>query len=184
MSATADSQVDPASTAPDSNLPSQPPVIESEELSGPTYHENTQLQSQEPSSSDAKPTDGDDNTTSTPAHPVDAAPSASASPEHYGEAKATAAGSELPSQGSDDTAKDEEDSGPSLVITLLLITGSRHPFKIDGNYLRKRSVNVDNYDPFAMSVYTLKELIWREWRQGMRAVVRMIGRSRWLMYVA
>ncbi|KAL4894770.1 ubiquitin-related domain-containing protein [Aspergillus ambiguus] len=68
-------------------------------------------------------------------------------------------------QSSESSAKEEEDPGPSLVITLLLITGSRHPFKIDGKYLRKRSVKVDNDDPFAMSVYTLKELIWREWRQ-------------------
>ena len=60
----------------------------------------------------------------------------------------------------------EEDGGPALVITLLLTTGSRHPFTIDGNYLRKRSVNVENFDPFLMSVYTLKELIWREWRPG------------------
>ncbi|KAJ5121325.1 uncharacterized protein N7515_009286 [Penicillium bovifimosum] len=58
----------------------------------------------------------------------------------------------------------EEDVGPSLMITLLLTTGSRHPFTIDGKYLRKRSVNVENSDPFLMSVYTLKELIWREWR--------------------
>ncbi|KAL2006303.1 hypothetical protein VTN00DRAFT_9957 [Thermoascus crustaceus] len=61
-------------------------------------------------------------------------------------------------------AEEPEDSGPSLVITLLLTTGARHPFKIDGKYLRKRAVNVENYDPFVMSVYTLKELIWREWR--------------------
>lgn len=60
----------------------------------------------------------------------------------------------------------EEDAGPSLVITLLLTTGSRHPFTIDGKYLTKRSVNVENSDPFLMSVYTLKELIWREWRSG------------------
>ncbi|KAF9894738.1 hypothetical protein FE257_006628 [Aspergillus nanangensis] len=73
--------------------------------------------------------------------------------------------SQQSAQSSDASAKEVEDSGPSLVITLLLITGSRHPFKIDGKYLRKRSVNVENYDPFAMSVYTLKELIWREWRQ-------------------
>jgi len=65
----------------------------------------------------------------------------------------------------------KEDPGPSLAITLLLTTGARHPFTIDGKYLRKRSVNVPNYDPFAMSVYTLKELIWREWRSG---------RSTWL----
>lgn len=62
--------------------------------------------------------------------------------------------------------KEAEDTGPSLVITLLLTTGARHPFKIDGKYLRKRGVNVENYDPFCMSVYTLKELIWREWRSG------------------
>lgn len=64
----------------------------------------------------------------------------------------------------DEQPKEDEDSGPSLVITLLLTSGSRHPFKIDGKYLRKQSVNVENNDPFAMSVYTLKELIWREWR--------------------
>ncbi|KAJ5091940.1 hypothetical protein NUU61_006810 [Penicillium alfredii] len=71
-----------------------------------------------------------------------------------------------PSEDLSDVAsgKEVEDPGPSLVITLLLTTGSRHPFTIDGKYLRKCSVNVENYDPFAMSVYTLKELIWREWR--------------------
>ncbi|KAE8154513.1 ubiquitin-related domain-containing protein [Aspergillus avenaceus] len=79
-----------------------------------------------------------------------------------GDPKVEAPAAELSSQASE--AKDE-DSGPSLVITLLLISGSRHPFKIDGNYLKKRSVNVENNDPFGMSVYTLKELIWREWRQ-------------------
>lgn len=75
---------------------------------------------------------------------------------------------ELSTEQSDDgSGKEVEDAGPSLVITLLLTTGSRHPFTIDGKYLRKRSVNVENSDPFLMSVYTLKELIWREWRAGM-----------------
>ncbi|CAI7634832.1 unnamed protein product [Penicillium palitans] len=66
--------------------------------------------------------------------------------------------------GSGKELEEDADAGPSLVITLLLTTGSRHPFTIDGKYLKKRSVNVENYDPFLMSVYTLKELIWREWR--------------------
>ncbi|CAI7578597.1 hypothetical protein PCG10_005924 [Penicillium crustosum] len=66
--------------------------------------------------------------------------------------------------GSGKELEEDTDAGPSLVITLLLTTGSRHPFTIDGKYLKKRSVNVENYDPFLMSVYTLKELIWREWR--------------------
>lgn len=75
-------------------------------------------------------------------------------------------GGELSEEQSDLEGKEVEDAGPSLAITLLLTTGARHPFTIDGKYLRKRSVNVENYDPFAMSVYTLKELIWREWRSG------------------
>lgn len=69
-------------------------------------------------------------------------------------------------QTEDVDGKEVEGPGPSLAITLLLTTGARHPFTIDGKYLQKRSVNVENYDPFAMSVYTLKELIWREWRSG------------------
>lgn len=69
-------------------------------------------------------------------------------------------------QSEDVSGKETEDTGPSLVITLLLTTGSRHPFTIDGKYLKKRSITVENNDPFAISVYTLKELIWREWRSG------------------
>jgi hypothetical protein len=65
-----------------------------------------------------------------------------------------------------DGSKEVDDGGPSLVITLLLITGARHPFRIDSKYLRKRGISVNNHDPFNMSVYTLKELIWREWRSG------------------
>ncbi len=64
-------------------------------------------------------------------------------------------------------SKDAEVAGPSLVITLLLTTGARHPFKIDEKYLKKRNVSIADNDPFNMSVYTLKELFWREWRDGM-----------------
>ncbi|KAI4154048.1 MAG: hypothetical protein L6R39_001459 [Caloplaca ligustica] len=54
--------------------------------------------------------------------------------------------------------------GLSLFITLLLTSGARHPFKIDERYFKKRNVSVDGSNPVNMSVYTLKELIWREWR--------------------
>ena len=56
-------------------------------------------------------------------------------------------------------------------ITLLLPTGNRHPFKIDDRYLNKRGVEVPELtdaglkDPFSISVYKLKELILREWRE-------------------
>lgn len=64
-------------------------------------------------------------------------------------------------------AKDTETTGPSLMITLLLTSGARHPFKLDSKYLNKRNVKVADNDPFNLSVYTLKELILREWRDGM-----------------
>ena len=62
------------------------------------------------------------------------------------------------------------DPGPVCNITLLLTTGSRHPYKLDSKYLSKRNVQIpeeteDGHpDPFSISIYTLKELILREWR--------------------
>lgn len=71
-----------------------------------------------------------------------------------------------PSLTSEEPAPEtSQDSSEVLLITLLLTTGARHPFKIDSKYLRKREVEVDNYDPYAISGYKLKELILREWRQ-------------------
>lgn len=60
--------------------------------------------------------------------------------------------------------------GPVCNITLLLPTGARHPYKIDDKYLTKRSVETPEItengkkDPFSISIYKLKELILREWR--------------------
>lgn len=48
---------------------------------------------------------------------------------------------------------------------LLLTTGARHPYKIDERYLKKRNITVQAMDPYNISVYTLKELIWRDWRE-------------------
>ena len=59
-----------------------------------------------------------------------------------------------------------EIAAATLMITLLLHTGARHPYKIDAKYLKKRNVNVTDNNPINMSVYTLKELIWRDWREG------------------
>jgi len=67
------------------------------------------------------------------------------------------ASTERPTMATDPTA------GPTLLITLLLITGSRHPYKIDKKYLQRRNSSVN--DPYQLTVYNLKELIWRDWRQ-------------------
>lgn len=65
-------------------------------------------------------------------------------------------------------------------ITLLLTTGARHPFTIDQKYLKKRHVGAtaeqqEELDPFEISVYTLKELIWKDWRDGEIRPMRRIG---------
>lgn len=70
-------------------------------------------------------------------------------------------------------AKPDNSQGPVVVITLLLTTGARHPYKIDERYLNKRNVVVDDMDPYNISVYTLKELIWRDWREGTDAPTLM-----------
>lgn len=55
-------------------------------------------------------------------------------------------------------------TGPVLLIMLLLTNGARHPFRLDAGYLKKRNANVQNDDPYNLSVYKLKELILRDWR--------------------
>jgi hypothetical protein len=65
--------------------------------------------------------------------------------------------------------------GPVCQITLLLTTGTRHPYKIDARYLNRRNVPMPEEteagqpDPFSISIYTLKELILREWRTDWEA---------------
>ncbi|KKA26110.1 hypothetical protein TD95_003127 [Thielaviopsis punctulata] len=59
--------------------------------------------------------------------------------------------------------------GPACLITLLLSSGARHPYKLDDKYLARRNVDAEmlpsgKRDPFSISVYSLKELILREWR--------------------
>ncbi|KAI0438796.1 ubiquitin-related domain-containing protein [Xylaria telfairii] len=55
-------------------------------------------------------------------------------------------------------------------IMLQLTNGVRHPFRIDERYLTKRNVTVTgktedgNMDPASITIYTLKELILRDWR--------------------
>ena len=65
--------------------------------------------------------------------------------------------------------KESEIEGPVLYITLLLSsTGARHPYKLDEKYLKKRNVVVEGNNPINLSLYKLKELILRDWREGKR----------------
>lgn len=66
--------------------------------------------------------------------------------------------------------KESEIEGPVLFITLLLSsTGARHPYKLDEKYLRKRNVTVEGNNPINISLYKLKELILRDWREEWEA---------------
>jgi hypothetical protein len=62
------------------------------------------------------------------------------------------------------------DAPPICNITLLLTSGGRHPYRIDAKYLKRRNVAMPDVtghghpDPLSISIYTLKELILREWR--------------------
>jgi hypothetical protein len=66
---------------------------------------------------------------------------------------------------------DPADGELAVDIMLLLQTGARHPFRIDEKYLTKRNVTVTGLtetgklDPFSITVYTLKELVLRDWRK-------------------
>nr|POE71949.1 hypothetical protein CFP56_11825 [Quercus suber] len=56
-----------------------------------------------------------------------------------------------------------------LSITLMTNTGARHPYRIDEKYLSARSVAArtaaDTFDPRELKGYSLKELIWTDWRE-------------------
>ncbi|KAI1369382.1 ubiquitin-related domain-containing protein [Xylaria arbuscula] len=59
---------------------------------------------------------------------------------------------------------------PAVGIMLQLTNGARHPLRIDEKYLTKRNVTITgktedgSMDPASITVYTLKELILRDWR--------------------
>lgn len=75
-------------------------------------------------------------------------------------------------------SKEATADGPILYITLLLAsTGARHPFKLDGKYLKKRGVEVEDNNPINMSLYKLKELILRDWREGENAGMAAKGKD-------
>ncbi|KAI0173318.1 hypothetical protein GGR52DRAFT_542637 [Hypoxylon sp. FL1284] len=137
------SKVDPKPTNPDTNLeeaaPSQSRDAESSPTPIPVPDKDTPAA--EPTSAKVRgkaPAQGDDEDLSI--HPVDPADAAG--------------GGDL-----------------SVDIMLLLTSGARHPFRIDEKYLTKRNVTITGktddgkMDPFSITVYTLKELILRDWRK-------------------
>ncbi|KAI9713472.1 MAG: hypothetical protein M1820_000854 [Bogoriella megaspora] len=69
------------------------------------------------------------------------------------------------------SAHHDTSSGPAVLITIMLTNGNRHPYKVDEKYLRKRNIQSEGtlpgggMDPYSISVYTLKELMWRDWRE-------------------
>ncbi|RKF58719.1 putative e3 ubiquitin-protein ligase [Erysiphe neolycopersici] len=58
-----------------------------------------------------------------------------------------------------------------LDLILLLTSGQRIPYQIGEQYLESRNINISGVsengekDPYSISIYTLKELIQREWKE-------------------
>lgn len=65
---------------------------------------------------------------------------------------------------------------PGFQFTLLLLNGLRHKMVVGTEQLRKQNVEVAGGNPMNMSVYTLKELIWRQWKDGKRWTLSFLGR--------
>ncbi|KAI6244431.1 hypothetical protein HI914_04080 [Erysiphe necator] len=63
------------------------------------------------------------------------------------------------------------ESSVVLALTLLLTSGQRIPYQIDEHYLESRNVHTPGVtengqrDPYSISIYTLKELVQREWKE-------------------
>ncbi|KAI5805129.1 hypothetical protein EDC01DRAFT_598979, partial [Geopyxis carbonaria] len=58
----------------------------------------------------------------------------------------------------------------SLTITVLVQSGAKHQFTLDREYLERHQVKStsgkDNLtDPFTMTVWQLKECVWKDWRE-------------------
>ena len=68
--------------------------------------------------------------------------------------------------GSHEVATTNDAALLAVKIILLLPTGARHTLHVNDTYLRERKISVEARDPFLISVYTLKELILRDWQQG------------------
>jgi hypothetical protein len=102
-----------------------------------------------------------------PSQSTQPAASSSAAPPVRDELNRTETEAALGPSTDGPAANPDNSNGPTVVIMLLLTTGARHPYKIDEKYLKKRNVTVEEMDPYNISVYTLKELIWRDWREGM-----------------
>jgi hypothetical protein len=159
----------PDSQFPLSSTPLEMSTLSSKPVTTPAALQPSSAQATAPSSSLSK-----ENSRSEPAIPSQTStmnPTQSHSepqPINMTRAYSTAIG---PSSDQPMPIPKDESTGPILMITLLLTTGARHPFKIDPKYLSKRNVDVQGNDPFNLSVYKLKELILREWRDGMPVCV-------------
>jgi hypothetical protein len=172
-------------STPAQSSPQQAAAVSRTEISQEEFSSSPVEMKTLPSSSDAPAAA---NTTAQPSEPTTAGPSEIAVPHtsetipaQSSQAAATVATLPAPLNRSEteaigpstDTpaAVPDSSNGPVVVIMLLLpSTGARHPYKIDERYLRKRNVTVDDMDPYNINVYTLKELIWRDWREGKSSV--------------
>ncbi|KAK6827271.1 ubiquitin-related domain-containing protein [Apiospora arundinis] len=175
-----DKQPEVPQPAPSGTLPPKlEGAVEMDDLTlKPAAQEPEQQQASMSSESTQAPTGGQETpaVATTAAEGEEATTSAPATTESKGKEPATETtppredpliiGGQAPSE--------ETNAKGDLAVEILLISTSsstRHPFNITEKYLTKRKVNVPGVtddgkmDPLSITVYSLKELILREWRQ-------------------
>ncbi|KAK6363428.1 hypothetical protein TWF730_000859 [Orbilia blumenaviensis] len=62
-----------------------------------------------------------------------------------------------------ESSSQPEDTTPGIVITLLILSGARSTFTLNPGYIKRH--NVPHEDAMMMTVYNLKECIWRDWKE-------------------
>ncbi|KAK6499842.1 hypothetical protein TWF481_010199 [Arthrobotrys musiformis] len=62
-----------------------------------------------------------------------------------------------------ESSTSEEEAASGIVITLLILSGARSTFTLNPGYIKRHNVSHD--DPMVMTVYNLKECIWRDWKE-------------------
>lgn len=130
---------------------------------------NTQLEAAEPAVEEKQPPPADSEITSSP------------SPSKGGIHPPTSHSAlHLPAD-----ARTDNGAADTVHLTLLHPSGLRHPFVLNPQYLRSHHVAAAD-DPWQISVYTLKKLVWRDWRAEWEArpltpgAVRLISFGRML----
>ena len=149
--------------------PQQPSHIQPNKNESASLNPDTSQQGEPAKQSLGSPEDQDHGTSQISGH-------AEADKSKHGDSSLEVVGSPT---GKHNATKTVPSALPAIRIILLLPTGARHNLCITENYLREQNMSIKANDLFATSVYTLKELILRDWHEGISYTETFFGGNLW-----